>query len=402
MREMIFTRREDSLSLGNTLVDALDERIDHPVHLHDETLRDGEQTAGIAFSAERKIEIAKALFDAGVRFLNAGFPAVSQEERDTVRAIAREGRSARITCLSRPIKSNIEAVIACEVEWVSLFIAISDCHLQHKLHLTPEAAHQKMVDGIRLARSHGLNVRFAFEDLSRTPLERIKRFAGGALEAGAKMITVCDTCGVLTPNTARRLIEALVPVTGGDALVIHFHNDLGLAVANSLAACAGGAFHVQATLLGLGERSGNASLEQMAVALRAKHGLASELALDKLTAAAGRVAEMLGYPIPPTQPIVGANVFGHESGIHVNGILADTATYEAFPPELVGRRHEVRFGKHSGLSNIRFVADRLELALDDARLEEVLAFVKRRGEMNAPPSEAEVEAALRALHDHGR
>jgi isopropylmalate/homocitrate/citramalate synthase len=390
-----FRRQVDSLAAGNTLVRHYEDRIAHPLDVHDDSLRDGEQTVGVAFSVEQKIEIARGLLEAGVRYLSLGYPAVSEAEREAIRAVASVGDRSGFSCLSRATRQDIEAVVACEIPNVALFIGVSDVHLVHKLRLTEEQAYEQMCQQVRLARSYGLNPRFVLEDATRTPLERLKRFAEGALASGATLLTIPDTCGVLTPLTAHRLITDLTAVVGEGRLVAHFHNDLGMATANSLAACAAGARFVQGTLSGIGERAGNTNLEQIVVALKVKYGVELGVNLPKLAALSQKMARWVRFPVPPNQPLSGEFAFSHESGIHVHGLMQEAACYEPFPPELIGRAHQVRYGKHSGTSNLRYLARLLGVEVADQTLAGLLAVVKARAEQGRPVEQGEVEEMLR-------
>jgi len=397
-----FARHNDSIAAGNVLTRHYEPPIVHRVDVHDESLRDGEQTVGVAFTLERKLQIARGLLDAGVRYLSLGYPAVSDAERDAVRTLAKLGDSSGFSCLSRATPRDIEAVVACDIPNVALFIGVSDIHLSRKLRMSEDAAYERMRDQLALARSHGLTARFGLEDATRAPIERLKRFALGALEAGANMVTIPDTCGVLTPLTAFRLFQDLTSLLGPDRLAAHLHNDLGMATANTLAACAGGARMVQGTLDGIGERAGNANLEQLVVTLKIKYGVDTGIDPQKVRHLSLQMAEWVRFPIPPNQPISGAYAFSHESGIHVHGIMQDAACYEPFPPELVGRHHEVRYGKHSGTSNLRYLAHLLGLEPSDAVLDDVLMLVKRQSERGDTMEAAEIEHLLRERSERPR
>ncbi len=375
-----FPSQEDSIAGGNILVSELDPGISHAIVLHDETLRDGEQMAGVAYTPEAKIDLARRLMAAGVRYMSLGFPAVSEEEREVIRTVVREAPDKRgLTCLARAKEDDVRAVVACEIPQVAVFIAISDLHMRYKLRITEEQAYKQMIDQIRFARSFGLHVRFGFEDASRTPLERVKRFAVGALEAGAAEVTLADTCGILTPVAAHRWVVAMKEVVGGEALAVHFHNDLGMATANTLAALQAGARMAQTTVAGIGERVGNARMEELVVSLWTKYGIDLGIDLTQLLPLSAHVRRLTGLPDTPNQPIVGELAFAHESGIHIGGLMREAATYEPFPPALVGAHHTVRFGKHAGLSNIRYLASQLGIELGDEQANRVLEETKRRG-----------------------
>jgi isopropylmalate/homocitrate/citramalate synthase len=383
----------DSIAAANSLVIDPADRIAHPITLCDDTLRDGEQTVGVAFSVEQKVTIAKMLLDAGITHFTVGMPAVSEPERDAARAIRALGApTAGLYPFARALRSDIEVSMSCGYENIALFIPISDLHLEYKLKLSEDGAFAKMVDAIALARSYGLRVRFGFEDLTRAPLPRIKRFVAGAIEAGASAIAIADTVGILTPFTTYGLVAQLVPITGEIPLLVHFHDDLGMATANSLVACIAGASHVASTLCGLGERTGNTCIEEVAVALRVKYGVDTGVDLAKLTAAAERVAQMAQFPVAFNKPIIGKNAFSTETGIHVHGMLGERTVYETFPPELVGRRHEIHYGKHSGLSNIEYLAKTLSIDASAEAMQRALALIKASPQ---PTSHADAASILR-------
>ena len=368
----------------------------HDIVLHDESLRDGEQTCGLVFSAETKIDLARRLQRAGVKYMSLGFPAVSEADREAIRVIVREADdTSGFSCLARSRKEDIEAVVACEIPEVALFIPISDIHLRHKIRMTEDAAYDQMVSQIELARSFGLRVRFAFEDASRTPLERLKRFAVGALEAGATKLTIPDTSGILTPLTAYRLVSWLRDLVGGEAICAHFHNDLGLGTANSLMALAAGAHMAQGTLAGIGERAGNTCIEELAVALRTKYDRDLGIDLPALLELSDHVRGLADFPKAQNRPLVGEYAFAHESGIHVNGIMREATTYEPFPPELIGKSHEVRFGKHAGISNVLYAAEKVGVELGKDQAEAVLAEIKRRAFAGQKVEPAAVDRLIR-------
>jgi isopropylmalate/homocitrate/citramalate synthase len=391
----MFERHEDAIA-SNTLLSAADPGIHPDLELADETLRDGEQTAGVAYSPESKVAIARELLEAGLKNLTVGFPAISEEERETIRAIARLGDNRGMFCLARAKASDLDAVEACGIGNVAMFIPISDTHLKYKLKTTPESAYEQMRESISMAVSRGMKVRFAFEDASRTPLERLRRFFGGAVEAGATMLTFADTCGVLTPFAAMRVFRELTSLVGDVPVVAHFHDDMGMATANSLGAAMGGARVVQGAINGMGERAGNTPLEELAVLFRVKYGRDLGINLERLVQAAGTISTIARVAIAPNKAVLGRNVFAHESGIHVHGLMSEASTYEPFPPEMVGRQHEVCFGKHSGLSNMRWVAQKYEITASDAVLTRALEKVKELGTRQCPPSVAETRALIEA------
>ncbi len=386
----------DSIAAGNSMVTDPRDVIRHRITLCDDTLRDGEQTVGVAFTVEQKVEIARLMLDAGITHFTVGFPAVSDQEREAARAIRAIGGSAEgLYPFARALRGDIEVAMQCGYENVALFIPISDLHLEYKLQTDEDGAFAKMVDAISLARSYGLRVRFGFEDLTRAPLERIKRFIGGAIAAGASSIAIADTVGILTPLTTYGLIAELMPILGDVPLLVHFHDDLGMATANSLVACVAGARQIACTLCGLGERTGNTCIEEVAVALRVKYGVETGIDLVKLTAAARHVSEMARFPIAHNKPILGRNAFSHETGIHVHGLMRERTTYEPYPPELIGARHEIHYGKHSGLSSLEYLALTAGIEASAEAMQKALAVIKARSDGGHAPSQAEAAAILR-------
>lgn len=388
----------DSVAAARTL--ALDPRdsLAHPILLHDDTLRDGEQTVGVAFSVEDKVEIARAMIEAGITSFSPGFPAVSDQEREAARAIrALGGVAAAQRPLCRALRGDMQAAMDCGYDGVALFLPISDSHLRYKLGIDEDTGFARMVDGIRLARSFGLRVRFGFEDATRAPIERIRRFVGGAAEAGAtEGVCLADTVGVLTPLTAYALAAEVVPLLGEVPLLVHFHDDLGMATANSIMACLAGARAVCGAFAGLGERAGNSCHEEVAVALRVRYGVDCGVDLPALTRLAHRVAALARFPVARNKPILGANVFSHETGIHVHGLMRERSTYEPFPPELIGARHQIHFGKHAGMGNMEYLSRATGVEASEAAMAAALAEIKRLGTAGLAP---DAEAARRILED---
>lgn len=389
----------DSLELANILRTDPRDTIEHAVQLHDDTLRDGEQTVGVAFTIEDKVELARAIIDAGIRSISVGFPSVSEQEREAARAIVKLADTSLFWAFARATPRDIETTIECGLTQVGMFVPLSDCHLQHKLGISVDEAYRRMQDSIRLARSYNLKVRFGFEDPTRSPLDRVVRFVAGAVEAGATQIGIADTMGILTPLTTYGLITRLVDVVTMDIPIFtHFHNDLGMATANSITACVAGAQFVMGTLAGLGERAGNVAHEEVAVALRVKYGVDCGVDLGKLTAAARRAAQLARLPIAPNKAILGANAFRHESGLHVHGLLRERSSYEPFPPELIGSEHRICFGKHSGMSSVRYLADIAGIEPSDEVLSAVLETIKERGTLGRAPTFEQALDILRAAH----
>jgi isopropylmalate/homocitrate/citramalate synthase len=392
-------RREDSVAASNVLTAAYDEPIKHRVWFHDDTLRDGEQTVGVCFSVAQKVEIAKLLLDAGIPSMTIGFPVVAEEEREAVRAIKQLGYDDReLWCLCRATKQDIDATLDCGVDRVALFIPTSDIHLRYKLQLDEDAAFDRITSVVQYATSRGAKVRAGFEDATRTPRDRLVRFMKGVIDAGAYATGIADTVGVLTPLSTYRLMKDLREQLGDDTpFGVHFHNDLGMATANTITAIVAGANIVMGSFAGLGERAGNVCIEECAAVLRVKYGLDLGIDLERLTAAALRVAAIARMPIAPCKAILGSNVFSHEAGIHVHGLTAEASTYEPFPPELLGREHAIHYGKHSGLNSVKHLARKHGIVASDAALDEALLRIKQAAITKAAPTPDEALEILRRV-----
>jgi isopropylmalate/homocitrate/citramalate synthase len=343
------------------------------------------------------VEITRLMLDAGMVSFSPGFPAVSEQEREAARAIyALGGIAAQQFAFCRAVRGDIDVAMQCGYGGVGMFIPISDSHLVYKMGIDADGAYAKMIDGIKLARSYGLKVRFGFEDMSRAPLERLKRFVGGAIETGVAGIGLADTVGVLTPLTTYALVKEVKAIVGDVPIFAHFHDDLGMATANSLMGCIAGATYVMGTFNGLGERAGNTCHEEIAVALKVRYGVDVGVDLGKLTALARRVSELARFPIAPNKPILGANVFSHETGIHVHGLMHERTTYEPFPPEMVGAEHQIKFGKHSGLSSVHYLARWAGIEASEPAMLAALEEIKDLGTRGQAPSLVEAAEILRA------
>lgn len=383
VRDSIFTSQYNRLVLDVPLPDE--------VMIFDTTLRDGEQTPGVALSVEDKINIATALADLGVDVIEAGFPMTSPGEREAIRKITALRLPSRICGLARCTKADVDAVLECNLDYVHTFIATSDIHLKHKLRMTREQVKTKAVETIEYAKGHGLTVEFSCEDGTRTDLDFLKEMHLAVQGAGVDKINLPDTVGTMTPAAMEYLVKNIMPVTKVP-LSMHCHNDFGLAVANSLAAVRQGARQVHVCVNGLGERCGNASLEEVVLGLIAFFDISTNVETKKIGATSKLVSRLTGFPIPDNKPVVGANAFAHESGIHVHGVLRDPSTYEAFCPELVGMRRNIVVGKHSGAHSIKEKLSQYAITLNEEQTMEVVDKVKKLAESGKEVDDAELVA----------
>jgi 2-isopropylmalate synthase len=348
----------------------------------DTTLRDGEQSPGCTMHHEEKLRLAHQIAALGVDVLEAGFAIASDGDFAAIRAVAREVRGPRIASLSRCKREDIEAsaraVEPAPSNRIHLVLASSDLHLECKLRITRDQALDQAAESVRLARSFTEDVEFSTEDGTRSDPEFLLKMITVAVQAGATTINIPDTVGYTTPEEYAaifRLVKARVPGIGDIILSAHCHNDLGMAVANSLAGIEGGARQVECTINGIGERAGNAALEEIAAALmvrRDKFPYTNNIVLSQLYPTSQMLAECIAFGCSPNKAVVGANAFAHESGIHQHGMMANPLAYEIMTPESVGAGHtKLVLGKHSGR---RALADRLERLghpLDRNQLDEV-------------------------------
>jgi 2-isopropylmalate synthase len=361
------------------------------VMIFDTTLRDGEQTPGIALGVDDKVRIAEVLADLGVDVIEAGFPMSSEGERDAVRRIVSLGLRSRICALARSTRADVDAVLSCDVGYVHTFIATSDIHMQYKLKMTRAQVKEKAVDTIEYAKAHGLIVEFSCEDATRTELSFLKEVHQAVQDAGVDKINLPDTVGVISPPAMEYLVKELMEVTKVP-LSVHCHDDFGLAVANSLAAVGQGARQVHVCVNGLGERSGNAALEEVVLGLMAFYGIRTSIDTRKIGFTAKTVSRITGFPIPDNKAIVGKNAFAHESGIHVHGVLREPSTYEAFRPELVGMQRSIVVGKHTGTHSVRQKLKEYGVELLDDQLADVVERVKHLAESGKSVDDAELVA----------
>ncbi len=334
----------------------------------DTTLRDGEQSPGCTMHLDEKLRMAHQLSNLGVDVLEAGFAIASEGDFNAVRAIASQVRGTRIASLARCKREDIEAaaraIAPAPSNRIHVFLATSDLHLEYKLRITRQQALDQAAESVRLARSLVDDIEFSTEDGTRSDHDFLIQMITVAVQAGATTINIPDTVGYTTPaeyEALFRLVKTSVPGIDQVILSTHCHNDLGMAVANSLAGVQGGARQIECTINGIGERAGNAALEEIAAALmvrRDKFPYTHHLKMTELYPTSQMLAECISFGCSPNKAVVGANAFAHESGIHQHGMMANPLTYEIMTPESVGAGHtNLVLGKHSGR---RALADRLE------------------------------------------
>ncbi|MFZ0522712.1 MAG: 2-isopropylmalate synthase [Candidatus Acidiferrales bacterium] len=361
------------------------------VHIFDTTLRDGEQSPGFSMNRQEKLQLAHQLEDLGVDVIEAGFPIASPGDLEAVRAVAGEIKTCRVAALARARQEDVDAALRAiepaAKPRLHIFLASSDLHLKHKLRISRSEALEQISTMVRYGVQNCEEVEFSAEDASRTDLDFLLEVIEAAAANGATIINMPDTVGYTTPEEygdmfrrARKHLAAYPSIIYS----AHCHNDLGLAVANSLAAIAAGARQVECTINGIGERAGNASLEEVAVALHVRKGhysVDTRISLEKIYATSRMLSSITSINVPPNKAVVGANAFAHEAGIHQDGILKNPLTYEIILPEKVGvPSRRLVLGKHSGRNALRARLEELGYTATNAELAECYAMATARAD----------------------
>jgi 2-isopropylmalate synthase len=362
------------------------------VRIFDTTLRDGEQTPGVSLSHDQKLNIAKKLDELGVDAIEAGFPVISQGEKRAIKMITSANLKAEICGLCRTSKKDIDAAIDCGLKYIHTFIATSDIHLQYKLKLTREEALSKALEAVEYGKSHGLQVEFSAEDATRTDREFLKKVFSEVAKAGANRVDIPDTVGYSTPQYLAEITKDTVEATKLPVSV-HCHNDFGLAVANTISGIQAGASCAHVTINGIGERAGNASLEEFVMALQClQFGQKWETRINiKLLYETSRyVSKIVGVQVQPNKAIVGENAFGHESGIHTHGILSNPLTYEPISPELVGRTRWIQTGKHAGIHGTNAMLKEYGIVPSLEQSKQILERIKAIGDQGKHVTDVEL------------
>jgi len=376
---------------------------DERLYVFDTTLRDGEQAPGATMSVREKIRMAQQLELLGVDVIEAGFAASSAGDFESVAAIAGEVKQCGVASLCRLLPGDIdkaaEALKHARHPRLHLVVATSALHMERKLRVTPDRLLREVDDIVRYAARCIPDVTFACEDASRSDPDFLAEVCGVAVRAGANTVNIADTVGYAQPEEFGKLIAYLKQTLPGEVILsVHCHNDLGLAVANTLAAIRAGARQADVTVGGIGERAGNCPLEELVMAVtvrRDAYGVKHGIHTEQLFPTARLLSRIVGQPIARNKPIVGANAFSHESGIHQAGVLINPAMYEIMTPASVGlQENSLVVGKHSGKSAVKAKLERLGYHLDDGQIEQILALVKKLGDKKAEVYDEDLEALV--------
>jgi 2-isopropylmalate synthase len=377
-----------------------------PITIFDTTLRDGEQSPGCSMTAQQKLRFAHALSELGVNIIEAGFPASSESDLSACAEIARKVRNTTIAALARCHRSDIESCAkalehATQAPRIHVFISTSPLHRQHKLNMSKEQVLEHAIMGVSLARRYVDDVEFSAEDALRTEPEFLAEICSAAVAAGARTLNIPDTVGYTTPSEIQTLFNYLRSnVKGAEQVVFsaHCHDDLGLAVANSLAAIEGGARQVECTINGIGERAGNCALEELVMALNVRNAYFNahtRIDTQRLVPTSRLLTRITGMNVQRNKAIVGANAFAHESGIHQHGMLKHRGTYEILRPESVGwAKSQMIMGRHSGRAALAERLREMGFSLEEPQLNQVFARFKSLTEKKREVFDADLEALV--------
>ncbi|MCF8009946.1 MAG: homocitrate synthase [Clostridiales bacterium] len=349
--------------------------INDNVTVVDTTLRDGEQTAGVVFANREKIRIAKLLDEMGVHQLEVGIPTMGGDEKEAITNICKAGLKSSIMGWNRPVISDIEDSIQCGVDSVAISISTSDIHIEHKLKKSREWVLDQISKAADFAKKEGMYISVNAEDASRSDHDFLVKFAETAKQAGADRLRYCDTVGILDPSSTYHKIKSILDEVDID-IEMHTHNDFGMATANALEGLRAGASHIGVTVIGLGERAGNAALEEVVMALKHIYKLDLGFKTEMFRELGEYVSRASGRELPAWKAIVGSNMFAHESGIHADGTIKNPKTYEPYMPEEVGLQRQIMVGKHSGSAALKNKYAEFGIRLTEHQANELLPTIR--------------------------
>ncbi len=360
------------------------------IKIFDTTLRDGEQTPGVLITSNEKLKIALKLDELGVDVIEAGSAITSKGEQKSIKTITENNLDAEICSFARPVKVDIDTALNCDVDSIHLVIPSSDLHIQYKLRKTREQVEQMTVNATEYAKSHGLIVELSTEDATRTSMDDLKRLYNLGIEAGADRLCACDTVGLLTPEKSYDFYKELATLSR--PVSVHCHDDFGLAVANTLMALNAGAQQAHVTINGLGERAGNASCEEVVMALETLYHIDTGINTKLFYEISHLVETISGVTLQSNKAIVGENAFAHESGIHADGVLKKSETYEPIKPETVGHRRRFVLGKHVGKHVINEKIKETNTQVTEDELDRIFKRVKSLSDMGKTVTDVDLQA----------
>jgi len=366
------------------------------IKILDTTLRDGEQTPGVSLTLEDKIEIAQQLSNLGVDIIEAGFPSSSEGERKVVKEIKKIGLTSQICALSRCTKKDIDAALDCGVDLIHIFIPTSVVQMKHAVNMTPQQVLSSAVESIQYIKKHGVKCEFSPMDATRTETSFLHQICKTAQDAGIDSLNIPDTVGCMIPRTTFELFKELKSIISVP-ISVHCHDDFGLAVANSLAAVEAGADQVHVAVNGLGERAGNAALEEVVTTLHMVYGYKTNVNTRLLYASSRLVSSLSGVSVQVNKAIVGENAFAHESGIHTRGVTEQPLTFEPINPEIVGRTRKLVAGKLAGTRGIQAELNEIGIHPSEVQLTEIVQRVKELGDKGKTVTDADLIALTSAV-----
>lgn len=363
------------------------------VRFFDTTLRDGEQTPGVSLAPRAKLEIASMLAAVGVDVVEVGSAAASEGEREAIRVISDAGIGAEVCTYVRAVSQDIDYAADYGADSIHLVVPVSDLHIAKKLRKSRADVCRMAFDAVEYAKERGLIVELSGEDASRADQGFLREIYAGGVERGADRLCFCDTVGLLTPERAAEIIPPLCVAP----LSIHCHDDLGFALANTVAALRAGASCAHVTVNGLGERAGNTPLEELAMALEVLYGCRTGIVTADLYRLSTLVSRLTGVPLAVNKAVVGEMAFTHESGVHVHGILREPATYESIRPEQVGRKRRIMLGKHSGTASVEAALAEMNYRPDDKQTAEIVRRIKEIGDLGKRVTDNDLMAVADAV-----
>ncbi|MGA2385774.1 MAG: 2-isopropylmalate synthase [Candidatus Bathyarchaeia archaeon] len=366
------------------------------IRILDTTLRDGEQTPGVSLTPEDKIEIARQLAKLGVDVIEAGFPSSSEGEKKVVKEIAKMGLDSEICALSRATRGDIDAALECDVDLIHVFIPTSPVQMRYAVNLTPEQVLASAVDSVEYVKKHDVKCEFSPMDATRSEMPFLKQVCQATEKAGMDTLNLPDTVGIMIPKTTIKFVEEIKSVVNVP-ISIHCHDDFGLAVANSLAAVEAGAAQVHVAVNGLGERAGNASLEEVVMALQVIYKYKTGVNSRLLYSTSRLVSSLTGIAVQANKALVGENAFAHESGIHTRGVTEKPLTFEPIDPALVGRTRKLVAGKLAGTRGIKAELDEVGIHPTEEQLKEIVRRVKELGDKGKMVTDADLLALTSAV-----